>query len=203
MPGSVHRNTAEPDCNYPAICAVVKNLGLSDEECVDPCGVLRVQAGDTITVRFNASDLDGHLDQYSLSAHWAESEVFNLLQSTVSILSGNPDPLHGPSYARTFLGAQATHRASLPASDPEHDRPFWYGGNFQVTVTVGDPVPLTPHQVFETCCAYLLRLDVWKRTTSGCSAPRHFHNNQCEFSFTLVRTDLPCGEDLCPPQNEG
>lgn len=202
VPGSVHRNTSEPDCDYPAICAVVKNLGQRDEECVEPCGVLRVEAGDTITVRFNASDSDGHLAQYSLSAHWAESDVFDVLQSTVGTLSGNPDPLFGPSYAKTFLGSQATHRASLPVTDPERGRPFWHGGNFQVTVTVGDPVPLTTHRVFETCCAYLLRLDVWKRTTSGCGGPRHFHNNRCEFSFTLVRTDLPCGEDLCPPQNE-
>ncbi|MDH5575880.1 MAG: hypothetical protein OEY80_10385, partial [Nitrospirota bacterium] len=82
------------------------------------------------------------------------------------------------------------------AANPEHARPFWYGGNFKVTVEVGAPVPGTTHHVFQTCCAYLLRLKVWKRTTDGCSASQHFHYNFSEFSFTVVRSDLPCGEGL-------
>lgn len=195
MPGTVHINTQEPESDYPNICAVVKNEGMADEECVSTCGVLRVENGDSITVHFQASDQDGHLERYTLNAHWAESDVFSLLG--VGTKGADPDELFGPKYADTFLGGQGTHRSDdLDPSEPEHDRPFWFGGHFKVTVTVGDPVPGTSHHVFETCCAYLLRLKVWKRTTDGCTSSQHFHRNWSEFSFTIIRTDHPCSEGL-------
>lgn len=196
-PGTVHTQTLEPEADFPNVCAVVKNEDMPGEECVSVCGVLRVAAGDTITVHFRASDADGHLERYSLNAHWAESEVFSLLSS--GTLAGDPDELFGPGYAQTFAGGQGLYRSSLPPTDAEAGRPGWFGGRFKVTVTVGDPVPGTNHQVFQTCCAYLLRLGVWKRTTNGCSSSVHFHRNWAEFSFTLVRTDLPCGQGFGAP----
>lgn len=200
--GTVHVTTGEPDCDFPDICAVVINedpslpLSRQADRCIDACGIARVRAGDTITIHFKASDSDGHLEEYSLTAHWAESKVFNVL--TTGTLAGDPDPLVGPTYADTFLGSQGTHRAALPVTDPERSRPFWYGGSFKVSVTVSDAA-------FPTCCAYLLRLWVWKRTTNGCTSPRYFHNNLCEFSFTVIREDLigspndPSCTEICPP----
>jgi hypothetical protein len=202
--GSVHLNTTEPDCDFPNICAVVKNEGGPDEECVNPCGFLRLKAGDTVTIHFQATDSDGHLERYQLTAHWAESDVFDVLG--VGTLAPDPDNLFGPTYTATFLGAQGIYRASLPVTNPEHDRPFWYGGHFKVTVTADDLVPSTSHKVFETCCAYLLRLRVWKRTTDGCTSSQYFHYNHCEFSFTVIRTDLvgnpahPSCSEICPPE---
>ena len=96
----------------------------------------------------------------------------------------------------------------LPPANPEHDRPIWYGGNFKVTVPVDGLVPANPHKAFETCCAFQLDLEVWKRTTNGCSSPRHFHANRCEFSFTVIREDLighpdhPGCSELCPPEGQ-
>ena len=193
--GTVHIDTLEPASDFPNVCAVVKNEGQTDEECVSVCGILSVKAGDTITVHFQASDQDGHLERYTLNAHWAESEVFSLLSAGTLEPDGG-SPLIGATYANTFAGAQGAYRVTLPAANPEHARPFWYGGNFKVTVEVGAPVPGTTHHAFQTCCAYLLRLKVWKRTTDGCSASQHFHYNFSEFSFTIVRSDLPCGEGL-------
>ena len=205
--GSVHIDTSEPDCDYRNICAVIKNEGLPDEACINACSIVRLSAGDTLTIHFEASDLfdpvhplhrGGHLSHYGLEAHWAESEKFNVL--SVGALAPDPTELVGPTYANTFIDTaahpQATYRASLPASNPEHDRPFWQGGNYKVTVTVGAPVPGTSHSVFETCCAYLLRLDVWKRTTSGCGI---IHRNRCEFSFTVLREDL-ADDPNCPDE---
>ena len=196
--GSVHLNTTEPDCDFPDICAIVVNedpavpLSLQLDKCVDPCGVARVKAGDTITIHFNASDTDGHLERYTLNAHWAESDVFNVLAA--GTLAGDPDPLYGPTYSLA-VGQGAT-------------RPHWYGGNFKVTVPVDGVVPANPHRAFETCCAFLLRLRVWKRTTDGCTSPVYFHVNWCEFSFTVFREDLvghpdhkACAE-LCPPETD-
>ncbi len=203
--GSVHLNTTEPDCDFPDICAVVKNEGQPDEECVGPCGFLRLNAGDTVTIHFKATDSDGHLEAYQLTAHWAESDVFDALSA--GTLASDPDQLFGPTYAHTFLDAQGIFRAGLPAANPEHDRPFWYGGHFKVTVLVDALVPSNPHKVFETCCAYLLRLWVWKRTIEGlCTTPQYFHYNHCEFSFTVIREDLvgnpahPSCSELCPPE---
>ncbi|MFP7755612.1 hypothetical protein ACLG6S_13360 [Thermodesulfobacteriota bacterium B35] len=203
--GTVHVTTGEPDCDFPDICAVVVNEapglppGRQQERCIDACGIARVRAGDTITIHFRASDTDGHLEQYSLTAHWGESNSFNVLAA--GTLAADPDPLVGPGYGQTFTGSQGVHRAGLPATDPEHDRPFWYGGDFKVTVTVSDTA-------FPTCCAYLLRLWVWKRTTNGCTSSRHFHNNLCEFSFTVIREDLigspndPSCTEICPPAGD-
>ncbi|MGE0825942.1 MAG: hypothetical protein AB7G75_28990 [Candidatus Binatia bacterium] len=186
--GSVHLNTTEPDCDFPDVCAVVKNEGTLDQQCIGACGIVRLKKGDTLTIHFQASDSDGHLEAYALSAHWAESNVFNVL--SVGTLAGDPDPLYGPTYAATFAGSQSVYRAGLPVANPEHDRPFWFGGHFKATVTVDDLVPANPHRAFETCCAYLLRLEVWKRTTNGCTGGYYFHRNQCEFSFTVIREDL-------------
>lgn len=195
--GSVHINTSEPDCDFPNNCAVIKNEGQPDEECVSACGIIRLSADDTLTIRFNASDSDGHLSHYRLSAHWAESEVFNVLSVGTpepDYAESSPNELVGPNYSQTFTGSQGLYRASLPVTEDEHDRPFWYGGDYKITLNVGDPVPGTSHRVFETCCAYLLRLDVWKRTTSGCG---DIHRNQCEFSFTVIREDLT-DDPNCP-----
>lgn len=196
-PGTVHVNTLEPESDYPNICAVVKNEGMPDEECVSACGLLSVVSGDTITVHFQASDQDGHLERYTLNAHWAESDMFSLLSVSYPEAETVPnDNLVGPTYATTFLSGQGLHRSLLPLSNPEHDRPFWNGGHFKITVVVGDPVPSTSHHVFETCCAFLLRLRVWKRTTNGCTSSMYFHSNWSEFSFTIIRADLPCAETV-------
>ncbi len=186
--GSVHLNTTEPDCDFPDICAVVKNEGKSDQQCVGACGIVRVKKGDTLTIHFQATDADGHLEAYAMSAHWAESDVFNVLSA--GAITADPDHLYGPTYTDTFLGAQGVHRAALPPVNPEHTRPIWFGGHFKATVTVDAVVPANPHRAFETCCAYLLRLEVWKRTTDGCTGGYYFHRNQCEFSFTIIREDL-------------
>jgi len=198
--GSIHLNTTEPNCDFPNICAIVVNedpslpLSQQNEKCVDPCGLAHVKAGDTLTIHFNASDSDGHLERYTLNAHWAESDVFNVLSA--GVLAGDPDPHYGPTYNQALTQGP-------PASI---SRPHWSGGNFKVTVPVGGLVPGNPHRAFETCCAFLLRLRVWKRTTNGCTSPRHFHANWCEFSFTLFREDLighpdhPACSELCPPE---
>ncbi|GBD99519.1 hypothetical protein BMS3Abin07_01556 [bacterium BMS3Abin07] len=88
-----------------------------------------------------------------------------------------PDALCGPAYQNSFTGIQGIHRSSLPAGDPEHDRPYWFGGDFKVTVK-GDK--------FKTC-AYTLRLRVWKRTIAHCVDPYYVHANWCSYSFTIKK----------------
>jgi hypothetical protein len=70
-------------------------------------------------------------------------------------------------------------------------RPHWYGGDYRVTLRGSD---------FPECCAYLLRLRAWKRTTNGCSDPQWVHANEFQIAFTILRPEL-C-PDVCPEQRQ-
>jgi hypothetical protein len=163
-PGYVHLCTVEPDCDF---VRVVKNedpvTGLGEE--VGACGIMKLKATDKVTIHFNASDKDGHLEAYQLTSHYAESAVLNLL--SLGTLSADSDPQYGPDYGDAVLQGAS--------------RPYWYGGNFKLEL---------PGTAFPTCCAYLLKLRAWKRTTNGCTNPYYFFWNVCELTFTVIREDL-------------
>src|SRR5882757_947213 len=55
-----------------------------------------------------------------------------------------------------------------------------FGGDFKVTLKGAD---------FPLCCAYLIDLFAWKRTTNGCTDPMWVHNNRYQVSFTVQRVD--------------
>lgn len=176
-PGTIHLCTYEPDCYFRKV-AYIKS-GTTVEIEIKPCDIIELTNDDYIVIHFNASvpknKKDGHLLGYHMHAHWGEDKVFNVL--TNGTLEPDPDILVGPTYNHTFSGAQGAHRSGLPATDPEHDRPYWFGGNFKVTVK-GDK--------FETC-AYTLRLRVWKRTIVDCINPYYVHVNWCSYSFTIKK----------------
>lgn len=174
--GTIHLCTYEPDCDF-LLVEQVKNPGAASQEIlpIDPCDVIKLADGDQIVIHFAASDQDGHFLGYSMHAHWGENAVFNVL--THGSLAPDPTALTGPSYGSTFSGPQGLYRAGLPAGDPEHDRPFWYGGSYKVTV---------PGSAFETC-AYTLTLRVWKRTIVSCQDPYYVHVNWCSYSFTIEK----------------
>ncbi|MCG8457004.1 MAG: hypothetical protein MI919_12045, partial [Holophagales bacterium] len=170
--GSVHLDTQEPECDL--VSVTVERSG-GGTEAVAACGFARVKADDTIRIRFRASDADSHLGGFALTAHWGDGLVFDVLDA--GSLTADGGSLLGRSYAEVI-------------GDPGHVRPFWAGGTYEVAVVVGAPVPGSPHQAFGTCCAFQLDLRTWKRTTDGCTDIRHFHRNHCEYSFTVIRTDL-------------
>lgn len=61
------------------------------------------------------------------------------------------------------------------------------------------PLPLTGAD-FPECCAYLLQLRAWKRTTNGYSNPQWVHANEFELAFTVPRPEL-C-PDICVDKRE-
>ena len=126
-------------------------------------------------IHFKASDRDGHLLGYEMKAHWEENKEFNVLAE--GTLEPDPNQLVGPLYKDTLIGSQGIYRSTLPVTDPEHDRPYWFGGNFKVTLT---------GEKFNTC-AYTLKLHVWKRTIVGCQKPYYVHGNWCSYSFTIKK----------------
>ena len=163
--GTVHTCTAEPDCDF---VKIVKNEGQPSQNTIDPCDIVTIADSDTVTIHFMATtppaDTDAHLLAYRLTAHYGESAYFNVLAA--GSLSGDPTPHVGPTYAHA-LAQGAT-------------RPHWSGGSYKVTL---------PGSAFPVSCAYQLRLRTWKRTTTGCINPYHFHWNVCEFSFCVVKPE--------------
>jgi hypothetical protein len=180
-PGTIHLCTYEPDCDFRKIFHVRKDangtiLGI---KLIGPCDIIELSDNDEVVIHFNASvpknTKDGHLLGYHMHAHWGENKVFNIL--TNGTLEKDPDELVGPTYGHTFVGPQGVYRGTLPATDPEHDRPYWFGGDFKATVK-GDK--------FQTC-AYTLKLRVWKRTIVDCQNPYYVHVNWCSYSFTIKK----------------
>jgi hypothetical protein len=175
-PGTIHLCTYEPDCDFRTVEYVKPG---SAPVVIKPCDIVELSDSDRIVIHFNASvprnTKDGHLLGYHMSAHWGENLLFNVL--THGTLEPDSDQLLGPRYANTFTGVQGAHRSALPITDAEHDRPYWFGGNFKVTVKGKE---------FQTC-AYTLRLRVWKRTIVRCENPYHVHANWCSYSFTIKK----------------
>jgi hypothetical protein len=173
----IHACTAEPDCYIRKICV---NEGTASEHCISACDIVVLSATDTLTIHFTAScpvtAQDGHLGGYWLRAEYGLSQVFYI---GTGIGTFQPDPTFevGPDYANALLQGAP--------------RPHWYGGDFKVTITGAD---------FPQCCAYLLHLRAWKRTTTGCTDPQWVHANEFELSFTVLRPEL-C-PDVCTDQQK-
>jgi hypothetical protein len=173
----IHACIAEPDCYIRRICV---NEGKVGEHCISACDIAVLSATDTLTIHFTAScpttTQDGHLAGYWLRAEYGASKVFYI---GTGIGTFQPDPTFevGPDYASALLQGAP--------------RPQWYGGDYKVTLTGAD---------FPECCAYLLHLRAWKRTTNGCSDPQSVHANEFELSFTVLRPEL-C-PDVCKGQQQ-
>ena len=161
--GSVTLCTSEPHVD---IVSVVKNEGSAATTAINACGFETITNDDTVTVHFRVTvpptAEDGHLLAYEFSGHYGDSGLFDLL--SMGTLAGDPTPEYGPTYGQAVVQGAA--------------RPFWYGGNFKVTLQ-GSAFPVS--------CAYLLRLRAWKRTFRGCDNPYHFHWNVAEFSFCVIK----------------
>lgn len=175
----IHKCTIEPDCY---IREIWKNEGQPNQACVSACDITRLESSDTLTIHFSVTCpptvQDGHLGGYWLRAEYGANQAFYLTAPLyvdaaggVGTLAPDSTPEVGPSYSQAL--AQGAPRA------------LWYGGDFKVTLRGSD---------FPACCAYLLRLWAWKRTSDGdCDDPTTRHANQFELSFTVLRPGL-CSE---------
>jgi len=177
-PGTVHTCTNEPDCYIRKICV---NEGTLSERCISACDIVKLSATDTLTVHFTAtcppSADDGHLGGYWLRAEYGVSQVFYIGTGLHGTFAADPTFEVGPDYATALLQGAP--------------RPHWYGGDYKVTLRGTD---------FPECCAYLLHLRAWKRTTNGCADPQWVHANEFAIAFTILRPEL-C-PDVCPDQQK-
>lgn len=171
--GSIHACTNEPDCYIRKICV---NEATPAAYCIAACDIIRLSASDTLTIHFSATvpmtAEDGHLGGYSMRAEFGVSQVFYIGTGTHGTFAADPTFEVGPDYA-----------SALTQGAP---RPHWYGGDYKVTLHGSD---------FDKCCAYIVRLRAWKRTTDGCADPQWVHANEFEVAFTILRKEL-C-PDIC------
>jgi hypothetical protein len=172
---AVHACNAEPDCYVRSICI---NEGLSDAHCITPCEIISLRDNDTLTIHFTATcpstATDGHLGGYSMAAYYGASASFAIGNGVAGTFQSDVSFPVGPDYANAL------------AQDPSI-RPHWFGGDYKVTLKGTD---------FPLCCAYLIDLFAWKRTTNGCSDPMWVHNNRYQVSFTVLRVDMQ-GNQIC------
>ena len=163
----IHKCTNEPDCYIRKVC---KNEGQPDENCISACDILSLNPNDTLTIHFSVTCpttiQDGHLGGYWLRAEYGISQAF-YIGTGIGTFQADPTVEIGPNYSDALVQGAP--------------RPHWYGGDYKVTILGSD---------FPQCCAFLLRLWAWKRTTNGCSDPSVTHWNQFEFSFTVLRPEL-------------
>jgi hypothetical protein len=174
---------------------VCKNEGQPDQICISACDIVRLNPNDTLTIHFTvtcpSTVQDGHLGGYWLHAEYGVAQVFDIGTAAAGApcpAIGSPDP-RGVFEADPTPEIGPTYSQALTQGAP---RPHWYGGNYKVTLRGCD---------FPECCAYMLRLWAWKRTTNGCSDPSVTHWNQFELSFTILRPDL-C-PSACPEGSQG
>lgn len=163
--GTVHSCSSEPDCDF---VRVVKNDGLKGSKEINGCDMVKLKDTDTLTIYYDVGDEDGHLSHYCLSAHYAESQVFNIVNHCESATDKGSAPVSDSS-GTYYPGPHYTQALTQGAT-----RPHWYGGRFKVQLQGSDFIS----------CAYLFRLRVWKRTTNGCWL---IYGNRCEFSFCIEK----------------
>ena len=133
----VHLCTTEPDT---AILRVMVN-GVE----VGPCDTVGREPDSQTDIEFMVTDPDGHLDWFTLTAHYGVSLPVDLLAGgTLTCISGGPD---ASTYAAALAGGAV--------------RPVWGGGTYRLTLPTARAFP-------EKCC-YLIRLEASKRTLESCT----------------------------------
>ena len=128
----IHLCTVEPDTHIRVVSV--------NGDVVGPCDTIGRERGSTTEIEFEVTDPDGHLSSFSLTSHYGNSGVVDLLAAgTLTCISGGPN---ASDYSSALAGGAT--------------RPIWTGGVFRLSIATEDAFPVP--------CCYLLRLEANKRT---------------------------------------
>ncbi|WP_437831019.1 carboxypeptidase-like regulatory domain-containing protein [Sorangium sp. So ce1153] len=167
--GSIHLRTDEPIADILG----VKIVDVSGAEtAVGVCGVVGNIEGKQLVIEFRAYDADGHLDHYKLRLSYGDSLVRDLL----ALKDATVEPASIASGEITGFSPGGSSYAT--AKKQGATSPVWTGGTFKYRV---DAALAFPEE-----CAYLLELQVVKRTLVGCSSELA-DRNVAQQSFTVIR----------------
>jgi hypothetical protein len=161
--GTIHFCVTEPDTDFISV-------KIGGEE-VGPCDVVNRVLNETLEVEFLAHDPSGHLAYYELLATYGENLAVNLLEQPSSTLETVPPAAPGVQVGPTY--GEALGQGAIA--------PYWHGGRYLLTVSVGEAFP-------EPCC-YQLELRAYKRTVVGCDDEYDYWNLS---QYTI-------GVGVCPP----
>ena len=135
--GGVHVCTVEPDTHI----GQVRVNGVP----VGPCDTIGPEPDSMTEIEFEVTDPDGHLGWFTLTSHYGNSGLVDLLGSgTLTCLSGGPD---AATYADALAGGAV--------------RPVWGGGSYRLSIPT--------EKAFPVPCCYLIRLEASKRTLENCA----------------------------------
>jgi hypothetical protein len=154
--------------------AIVHNDGSSTV--IQGCQNFTINCTDQLQIDFVAYDPDGFLDDYQLQTLYGVDESVDLLAVSPRSLAASPlAPAWAPAAAQ--VGPNYADACSQGATSP-----VWTGGSLRLTVPATSAFPVT--------CAYLLQLNVYKRTIVNCDGDDPQNNVSFE-SFTI--------QVNCPP----
>ena len=140
---------------------------------IEGCQTFTINCTDKLQIDFAAYDPDGFLDYYALQTLYGVDLSVNLLSLPSSVFG--PSPI-APSWAPGAAQVGPGYGYALLEGATS---PVWSGGSIRLTVLAKDAFPTT--------CAYLLQLNVYKRTIVDCDADYPQQNVSFE-SFTIVST---------------
>jgi hypothetical protein len=167
QPCGLHVCTNQPLSDILQV-AILHNDGTST--IVGGCQSFTINCTDQLQVDFAAYDPDGFLDYFTLETLYGVDQSVDLLAVTPATYAASPlAPAWAPAAAQ--MGPGYGNALSEGATSP-----VWTGGSVRLTVPATSAFPVT--------CAYLLQLNVYKRTIVSCDGDDPQRNVSFE-SFTI------------------
>jgi hypothetical protein len=176
------------DPHKPA-CAIT-GLSKNGAGTVAECDLIVLDDTDSLWISFQATDVNGELDSYSLTLQRGSDAPVSVFAAGVGGPPTGSTPA-GPTYADALVDP------SNPVTDPPGPAPVWKGGSWTVVV---------PESAFASLggsCAYDLTLFAVDRQTNGYSAGADWPDVTCsdERAFTVIlagdRAEF-CAQLGCP-----
>jgi len=159
----------------------ILQLGILHEDgtltTIQPCLPFTINCTDQLQLDFVAYDPDGFLDTYSLYTLYGLDQSVNLL--ALSGLSLAPSPL-APAWAPAAAQAGPDYASALSEGA---NSPVWSGGSIRLTVPATSAFPIN--------CAYLLQLNVYKRTIVDCVTIGDDLQNNVSFESFSIQVNCP------------
>jgi hypothetical protein len=144
---------------------------------IQPCLPFNINCTDKLQLDFVAYDPDGFLDTYSLYTLYGLDESVDLL--ALSGLSLTPSPL-APVWAPAAAQVGPDYASALSEGATS---PVWSGGSIRLTVPATSAFPIN--------CAYLLQLNVYKRTIVDCAPIGDDLQNNVSFESFSIQVNCP------------
>jgi hypothetical protein len=154
--------------------ATLNNITI-DGNPIPACGVSDIK-GDLV-IDFEASDVDGHLESYSLGIDWGaglHADLLTLPGATLTRVTGDGE---GPTYAAALGQAWG---AAVPT---------WHGGTMRLSVPASEAFP-------DPCC-YLIRLEAVKRHVLGSAFGACGYT--CNYDQYYNIDEFTVGAGVCDP----